>query len=141
MLIGAELAAALPLLRELAESRMTVSCTVRRKTTEMTPGPDGFDVPVWDTVYADLKCWVDRQSSQSGPPLNINIGAGVEVTRARRVLKVPHYATDTLDHDVARINGGACDGIFFDIEDVTDADQKKQQELPVIEIGRPEGWV
>ena len=139
-MIGDELAAALPELRRHAESRMTSRLLLRRKTTETVINAEGLDVAVWEDIYVDLPCWVDWEASGSNSGVNINVGAGVQVTRARRVLKVPHTATLGKDHDVARISGGALDGKFFRLTEVTFADQKKQQEIPIIECSRPEGW-
>jgi hypothetical protein len=127
--------------RAAAESRMTSRCTIRRKTSATTTDPDGFQIPVWEDVHVDLMCWVDREGAGSTAPVNINVGGGVEFSRARRVLKIPHDATQSSDNNVAKVSGGACDGKFFRLTEVTFADQKKQQEIPIIEIERPEGWV
>lgn len=138
-MIGDELAAALPELRQHAESRMTSRLLLRRKTGA-TVIVDGKDVANWSDVYVDLPCWVDWEGSQSRSGVNINVGAGVEITRSRRVLKIPHHATNGRNHDVGMVSGGALDGKFFRLTEVTFADQKKQQEIPIIECPRPEGW-
>lgn len=138
-MIGDELAAALPELRRHAESRMTSRLLLRRKTST-TVIVDGKDIAVWEDIYLDLPCWVDWEATGATSGVNINVGAGVTVTRARRVLKIPHYATACRDHDVAKISGGALDGKFFRLTEVTFADQKKQQEIPIIEAPTPEGW-
>lgn len=138
-MIGDELAAALPEVRRHAESRMTSRLLLRRKTGA-TVIVDGNDVYEWADVYVDLPCWIDWEASGPNSGLNINVGAGVTVTRARRVLKIPHHATAGRDHDVARISGGALDGKFFRLTEVTFADHKKQQEIAIIEAPRPEGW-
>ena len=135
-----ELQAALTRARAAARARMTSTCTIRRKTGEKTTDGEGFEVDVWADVYVGWPCWVDWQGAESGVPVNINVGAGVEVTRARRVLKIPHDSRLVRDHDVAELTGGACDGDFFDLADVKFADQKKQQEIPITEIDRPGGW-
>ncbi|HEY9353403.1 MAG TPA: DUF6093 family protein [Nocardioides sp.] len=138
-MIGDELAAALPEVRRHAESRMTSRLLLRRKTGA-TVIVDGKDVAELSDVYVDLPCWVDWEASGPNSGVNVNVGAGVTVTRSRRVLKIPHHATACRDHDIARISGGALDGKFFRLTEVTFADHKKQQEIPIIESPRPEGW-
>lgn len=133
------IAAALSMLRAEAEARMLSRATIRRKTDQKTTDADGFEVPVWEDVYVDLPCWVDWESTGRAG-VNVNVGAEVQVNRARRVIKAPHHATSARDNDVAKISGGACDGRFLQLTEVMFADQKKQQELPVIEIDEPEGW-
>lgn len=131
--------AALPMLRAEAEARMTSSCAIRHKTDQTTV-VDGVEVHVWEDVYVDLPCRVDWQDAGAGGYLTASVGGEVEVTRSRRVLKVPHYARDAKDHAVAEITGGDCDGMFFTMPKVAFADQKKQQEIPIVETQRPEGW-
>ncbi|HEY9353793.1 MAG TPA: DUF6093 family protein [Nocardioides sp.] len=127
--------------RAAAEARMPSTCTIRRKTTATTTDPTtGFKVPVWQDVYTGLPCRVDWQDAGAGGYISPSIGGEVEVTRSRRVLKVPHHARNAKDHDVAEITGGDVDGLFFTMPKVAFADQKKQQELPVVETQRPEGW-
>lgn len=125
--------------RAAAEARMTSRCTIRRKTDQTTV-VDGFEVPVWEDVYVDLPCRIDWQDAGAGGYLAANVGGEVEVTRSRRVLKVPHHARDARDHDATEVTGGDCDGLFFTLPKVAFADQKKQQELPAVEIPRPDGW-
>lgn len=124
--------------RRAAEARMTSRCTIRRKAGTSTDPDTGFTVPLWEDVYVDLPCLVDWQSTSAH--IDINVGGTVEMTRARRVLKVRHDATAARNHDVAEIKGGACDGVFFTMTNVVFADQKKQQEIPIVETSRPEGW-
>lgn len=127
--------------RAAAAELMTAHCTIRRKTTATTTDPvTGFKVPVWQDVYVDLPCRVDWQDAGAGGYLTSSVAGEVEVTRSRRVLKVPHNARDAKDHDVTEVTGGDCDGLFFAIPKVAFADQKKQQEIPIVETQRPEGW-
>lgn len=123
--------------RTAALRRMTAAALVKRPGGKI-PGPDGFEVDGWTPVYAALPCWVDSNSQSSGTR-TINVG-DLEVQTATRVLKVPYDATDLRDGDIAQVVGGACDGRFFRVVEATFADQKKQQELPVVEVQAPEGW-
>lgn len=114
---------------------MTATALVKRPGGKTT-GPDGFEVDGWTEVYAGLPCWVDNGGTGTR---TVSVG-DVEVQTAVRVLKVPHDATSLRDGDVAQIVGGACGGRFFRVVEATFADQKKQQELPVVEVQAPEGW-
>lgn len=128
--------------RAAAVARMTSTCTIRRKTAATTIDPvTGFKVPVWVDVYVDLPCRIDWQDAGAGGYLSASIGGEVEVTRSRRVLKAPHDTRDARDHDVAKITSGDCDGLFFAMPKVAFADQKKQQEIPITETQRPDGWI
>lgn len=114
---------------------MTSMATVKREGEPVTV--DGLQVPGW-VVVASVRCWVDNNGPSSGTR-TVTRGS-VEVQVATRVLKVPHDTTGLRDGDVVAVSGGACDGRFFQIVEATVADQKKQQELPVVEVQQPEGW-
>lgn len=114
---------------------MTARGIVRREGEPVTV--DGLEVPGW-TAVAAFPCWVDASGTSSGTR-TVTIGQ-TEVQVASRVLKAPHDTTGLRDGDVVEIQGGACDGRFFRIVEATIADQKKQQELPIVEIQQPEGW-
>ncbi len=118
---------------------MTSRATVRRSGA-MVPDPNDpeAEIPGWTPVDADVPCWVDKEGPTAGTR-SVSSG-GVDVQVATRILKIPHDRTGWLDGDVVLISGGACDGRFFRIVEATFADQKKQQELTVTEISRPEGW-
>ncbi|MDR7253711.1 peptidoglycan hydrolase-like protein with peptidoglycan-binding domain [Nocardioides sp. BE266] len=95
---------------------------------------DGLEVPGWQQV-ASIPCWVDGGNTTR----TVTVGQ-TEVQVATRVLKVPHDTTGLRDGDIVAVVGGACDGRFFRIVEATIADQKKQQEIPVSEVQKPEGW-
>lgn len=116
---------------------MTSTAVVRRPGGKTTDA-NGFEVDGWATVYVNVPCWVDNAGPSAGTRTS-KIG-DIEVQLATRVLKVPHDTTDLRDGDLAQIIGGACDGRFFRIIEATAADQKKQQELPVVETTEPSGW-
>lgn len=118
--------------RRAAESRMTARGLVKREGEPVTV--DGLQVPGWADV-ADVRCWIDGGTGTR----TVTIGQ-TEMQVASRVLKAPHDTTGLRDGDVVEIQGGACDGRFFRIVEATIADQKKQQELPIVEIQQPEGW-
>lgn len=123
--------------RRAAQARMTSRATVKREG-----GPpvivDGLEVPGWTILLSMLPCWVDNNGPSSGTRA-VTVGQ-TEVQVASRVLKTPHDTTGLRDGDVVQIQGGACDGRFFRIVEATIADQKKQQELPIVEVQQPEGW-
>ena len=123
---------ALAAARRAAESRMTSRATARREGEPVTV--DGLEVPGWADV-ADFPCVV----SGGNATRTVTIGQ-TEMQVAARVLKAPHDTTGLRDGDVVQIQGGACDGRFFRIVEATLADQKKQQELPIVEVQQPEGW-
>jgi hypothetical protein len=113
---------------------MTARCAVRRPGGTTTD-EDGYEVTAWDDAYADLPCWVDRQ----GGTRTVSVG-GVEMQLATRILKVPYYATAIRDGDLVDVLTGACAGLAFRVVESVTADQKKQQELPIVEVPRPEEW-
>lgn len=115
---------------------MTARGLVKREGEPTTV--DGLEVPGWTAVLSDVPCWVDASGTSSGTR-TVTIGQ-TEMQVASRVLKVPHDTTGLRDGDVVEIQGGASDGRFFRIVEATIADQKKQQEIPVVEIQEPEGW-
>lgn len=115
---------------------MTARGLVKREGEPTTVG--GLEVPGWVSVLTDVPCWVDSSGTSSGTR-TVTIGQ-TEMQVASRVLKIPHDTTGFRDGDVVEISGGACDGRFFRIVEATIADQKKQQEIPVVEIQQPEGW-
>lgn len=123
--------------RRAAESRMTSTATIWREDPANPVVVNGLETPGWVAFLITVPCWVDNSGPSSGTR-TITRGS-VEVQVATRVLKVPHDTTGLRDGDVAEIRGGACDGRFFEVVEATVADQKKQQELPVVEIQKPEG--
>ena len=117
---------------------MTARATIKRGGVPTTDA-DGFEVTGWGVIRADVPCWVDSSGQGTSGSRSRSVG-GVEVQVATRLLKIPHYVTGLSDDDVVYISGGACDGRYFRIVEATLADQKKQQALPVIEVGKPDGW-
>lgn len=134
-MLADDIAAALPELRAHAQSRMTSTAMVYREGEPVTV--DGLQVTGWDVLHAALPCWMDNAGVSSGTR-TLTVGQ-TEVQVATRVWKIPHDTTGLRDGDVIAMTSGACAGRYFRLIEATVADQKKQQELPVIEIQKPEG--
>lgn len=115
---------------------MTSSATVWREDPANPVVVGGLEVPGYVAELVDVPCWVDATGAGSGTR-TVTIGQ-TEMQVASRVLKVPHDTTGLRDGDVVAVSGGACDGRFFRVVEATVADQKKQQEIPVVEIQQPE---
>ena len=90
-MIGAAIAAALPILRAQAESLMTDLCTIER-----------HDGTSWSTVHADLQCHLEEPSTTSRSLLTDEA-----VTPETPVLKVPATVVDVEPDDRVTIAGRA----------------------------------
>lgn len=125
--------------RRAAEARMTSRCDVRRKTDETTTDDDGFEVPVWATIYTDLPfrlSGVIRGQSQS----RRTQAAGVEFETAMRTGNFPAGTTDLLDGDLVDITDGDNAGRVIRIVEASWQDQATARRVPVVEAQRPEEW-
>lgn len=85
MILGNEVAAALPFLRTQAESRMRGTCTIDRPTDETTTDDDGVVTTVFESVYTG-KCYTRYPGLAQ--EANREIG-GATVVESRIVVRIP----------------------------------------------------
>jgi hypothetical protein len=126
-------------LRPAAASRMTSTCTVRRKTGASTI-VNGQKVPTWTAVHTDLPCRIGGANTGSAGfrTLSADIGGGVSVPA--RVASLPHDTTDLRDGDLLEVTSGETEGLVFRLLEVDAQDQATALRVPVVGAARPMEW-
>lgn len=138
MLIGNDLAAALPQLRKHAESRMTSTCTIRRKTGN-TVIVDNREVPEWIVIHTDLPV---RVVSVRGEARSRGQSPGdVEVERTTPRDDFPAAVSRTLRaDDFVEIDTGENASDVHRLVAVSHVDQATACRCPVEAVERPKEW-
>lgn len=127
---------ALPELRRQAESRMTSSVTVRRKS-----GYDkvnGISTPKWDTIHTDLPFRLGG-TERDGQTRTVTIGSTTQQVAAR-VGSFPACTDDLRDDDLVEITDGDNVGLVLRIVEADWQDQATARRVPVIAEQRPKEW-
>lgn len=117
---------------------MTSRATVRRRSGYSTV--DGFDVPSWSVVYADLPLRVAGAVRGNAPSRLVDAG-GVRVEVGVRVAHFPHDAAALADGDLVEVTSGDCAGLVFRVVEVAWQDQATSRRVPVVTVERPGEWV
>lgn len=125
--------------RRAAESRMTSTATIHRKTGGTVIDDRGLEVPEWAVIHADLPVRVAGTAANSAPYRTLNIG-GAELTIAARVLHFPATTTDLRDGDLAEITTGDTAGAVFRLIEADFQDQATARRVPAVATERPEEW-
>lgn len=141
VLIGDDLAAALPELRQHAESRMTSTADVRRRTGVMAQDPDtGREYPVWTVVHAAIPLRVSGAGKAGvGSTVQTSIPGGT-VNRALLTAHFPASTTDLRDGDLIEVTAGETAGLVLEILESDPSDQKTARRVSVRSVQRPERW-
>jgi hypothetical protein len=135
-----DLGATMPFLRAQAESRMLSRANIRRRTGRTTQDETtGLEVPVWQTVYADIPCRISGMAANTSPYRTVNI-AGATMELAARVAHFPHDTTDLRDGDLIDVTAGETAPSVWQIIEADAADQQTARRVPVIATERPEEW-
>lgn len=124
--------------RAAAEARMTSRCTIRRKTAATTTGPNGFQVPVWDTIHTALPLRL-AADTDAGQSRRIET-AGVEFQVAMRVAHLPATTSDLRDNDLIDVTSGENAGMVLRLIEAGWQDQATARRVPVVATQRPEEW-
>ena len=129
----------LPEMRAMAESRMTSTATIRRKTGRMVQDDvSGREVPEWEVVYNGP---FRLSGATRGPSLSRTVTVGsVEITLGMRIGNLPFCTTGLRDADLIEVTDGDSVGTIWQIVDADPADQQTARRLPLIEAQRPSEW-
>lgn len=126
--IADDIAAALPEMRAHAESRMTSTATVRRRTT--TPNPSGPESEVWAVVHSGpMRLAGASRGASSSRTLST---PGGDVTLALRVTHWPASTPAFRDGDVVEVTAGESAGTFWVVVEADRADQQTAYRVPVV---------
>ena len=140
MSLGDDIAAALPELRALAESRMQDTVRVRRPVDSEPDPLTGIDVPTYapDDVY-NGRCRVKAVNVQ---PATAD-SAGSTVTTQARELHVPNDAPAILPGDVAFLADDTYTprlrGVVYRVDGAHESSDTTAQRVPVTRLGVPNG--
>jgi hypothetical protein len=97
----ADIDAALPFLRQQAESMMTDTCTVKRATGETEPDPVTYEeVPTYTVIHTGLKCKVKAGATQANA---VQI-PGQTIVLSGMELHVPISTVGVLTNDLVTID-------------------------------------
>lgn len=141
---GDELAAALPELRQMAESRMGSSngasdATVRRKTgRKVQSEATGLEVPEWATVHTGpMRLAGASRGASSERTYKV---PGGEQRQAQREAHFPAAVDVIRDWDLIEITAGENKGTVWMVLEADFADQQTARRLPVVAEQRPSEW-
>jgi hypothetical protein len=137
--LQAAIDAALPSLRAEAEARMTSRAKVRRNTGATTTGGDGFEVPVWDVIYADVAFRLGGANAGGSGMRTVVVGT-TEVQLAVRVGSFPAATNLLRDGDLIDITAGENAGLVLQIIEAGWQDQATARRVPVMAVQRPAEW-
>lgn len=133
-MLAHDLARFLPELRREAESRMTSTAAVMRKTGARTV-VDGIEAPEWAAVHVSTPL-----RYVGGSTRRVEVG-GVEFQEATGRADFPHDLADLADNDLIDITDGEWAGTVLRVVEATKGDQRTARRVPVVEVPRPEEWV
>lgn len=117
---------------------MTSRVTVKRQSGTTT-SPDGYEVPAWAVVYADLPFRSAGGGVADGGSRGVSVG-GVTFEDATGVGNFPHPSEDLADGDVLEVTAGEWVGDFYRIIAAIRYDQHTARRLPIQETAKPDGW-
>lgn len=126
-------------MRQLAESRMTSRCTIRRATGRGAQNEaTGRQTPTWQVTYSSLPIRVG--GSRDAAQTRREDVSGVELQTALRIAHLPHDTSNLRDGDLIEITSGENTGIVLRIVEATWQDQATARRLPVEQVTRPREW-
>lgn len=137
MTLNAAIEAELPFLRAEANARMTSRAQILRATGNLTQDAEGFDVPEYATIYADLPCRIDSAST-SGGSSGVEVG-GVNYEEATGLAHFPHPSELLANDDIVLITSGDWPDACYRIVAAIAYDQKTARRLPIKQEPKPEG--
>lgn len=136
---GAEVEAALPEFRALAESRMTSRVTIRRGGVMVVNPDTGLEEPGWADVHVDVPFRLDGGSSGDGGSRTVTIG-GTEFEQATAVGHLPANTADLEDNDLILVTAGEWSGSVWQIVEAVKKDQATARRVPIVETTAPTEW-
>lgn len=111
-----------------------------RKTGDTTTDANGYEVPEWATVHADLPFRSDSGGTSDGGSRGVSVG-GVTFEDATGVGHVPATTTDLADNDLIEVTSGEWAGDVWRVVAATGRfDSKTARRVPIVEDVRPEEW-
>lgn len=149
-MIGDDLAAALPELRQHAESRMESRCTLLRPTGRMDQDEDsGREYPVWQTLAVNVPLRVAGPPRSASPSRAESVPGG-DVQTGRPIGSVPlviEWLDDVpaadrehRDGDHIDVTAGETAGLVLSIVEADPTDQTTARRFTVEAVQRPEEW-
>lgn len=137
---AADLAWATNELRSHANARMEWLSRARilRATGNLTQDAEGFDVPEYATIYADLPCRIDSGGSSDGGSSGVEVG-GVNYEEATGLAHFPHPSELLANDDIVLITSGDWPDACYRIVAAIAYDQKTARRLPIKQEPKPEG--
>jgi hypothetical protein len=140
MTLQAAIDSELSFLRAEAESRMTSTVAVMRKTGGTTTDANGYEVPEWATVYAASPFRLGGANAGSAGTRTVTVGS-TEMQLAVRTGHFPATAVLLADGDLIEITSGENAGLVLQIIEADWQDQATARRVPVVSTKRPEEWV
>lgn len=128
----------LPQLRAEANARMTSRAHILRATGNLTQDAEGFDVPEYATIYADLPCRIDSGGSSDGGSSGVNID-GITYEEATGTGHFPYPSELINADDLVLVTSGEWPDACYRIVVATHYDQKTARRLPIEREPIPEG--
>lgn len=137
-------ASALAAGQRAAESRMGAgngasTVHVWRKTGEMVPDANGYDVPEWVVELADVPCRIGS-SLGAGQSRTVSTPGG-DLTLGVRVAHFPAATEGLKDGDHIEVTAGRLVGSVWQVVEADDADQQTARRVPVVAVDRPGGFL
>lgn len=126
-------------MRARAESRMLSTVAVMRDTGTTTEDADGFQVPVWATVYASTPFRLGGSNQGSTGTRAVTVGT----TELQLAVRTGHFPFDTdllQDGDLIDVTAGENAGLVLRIVEADPQDQATARRVPVVAVQRPEEW-
>lgn len=123
----------------VAEARMQSRVRIMRKTGGTTTDANGYEVPEWAVIYADLPFRSSAGSSGDGGSRGVTIG-GVTFEDATGIGNMPATTTGLRDDDLVDVEVGEWPGDVFRIVAAVRYDQKTARRVPIVEEVRPSEW-
>ena len=125
-------------MRGRAEGRMQSTAAVMRDTGETTE-VDGFEVPEWATVYAEVPFRLGGANAGSSGVRTVKVGT----TEVQLAVRIGHFPADTdllHDGDIIEVTTGENADLVLRIVEADWQDQATAHRVPVLAAQRPEEW-
>ena len=118
---------------------MTSTAAVMRDTGTTTTDANGYSVPVWATVYAEIPFRLGGSNQGGSGTRSVKVGT----TDMQLAIRNGHFPapTDLLrDGDLIEVSAGENASLVLRILEAAWQDQATARRVPVVQIQRPEEW-
>jgi len=126
-------------MRARAEARMTSRAAVMRDTGTTTTDLNGFQIPVWATIYAEIPFRLGGANQGGSGTRTVMVGT-TEIQLALRIASFPADRDLLRDGDLIDIYAGDNAGLVLRIVEADWQDQATARRVLVLAVQRPEEW-